>query len=61
MQINLVNAKMNGLTVPSPWFTIEQNESSMLGCIETILKACSQPGQYGVALEQINVMGRING
>ena len=21
MQINLVNAKMNGLTVPSPWFT----------------------------------------
>ena len=61
MQINLVNAKMNGLTVPSPWFTIEQNESSMLGCIGTILKACSQPGQYGVALEQINATGRING
>ena len=61
MQINLVNAKMNGLTVPSPWFTIEQNESSMLGCIETILIACSQPGQYGVALEQINAMDRING
>ena len=31
----------------------------MLGCIETILKACSQPGQYGVALEQINATGRI--
>ena len=58
MQINLVNAKMNGLTVPSPWFTIEQNESSMLECIETILKAYSQ---YGVALEQINEMDRING
>ena len=36
--------------MPFPWFTIEQNESSMLGCIETILKAYSQ---YGVALEQI--------
>ena len=32
-------------------YTVEQNESSMLGCIETILKAYSQ---YGVALEQIN-------
>ena len=61
MQINLVNAKMSGLTVPSPWFIIEQNESSMLGCIASILIACSQPGQYGVALEQINAMGRING
>jgi hypothetical protein len=41
---------MNELTVPSPWFTIEQNESFMLGCIEKTLIACSQPGQYGVAL-----------
>ena len=47
--------------MPSPWFTIEQNESSMLGCIASILIACSQPGQYGVALEQINATGRING
>ena len=39
-------------------YTIEQNESSMLGCIETILKAYSQ---YGVALEQINATDRING
>jgi hypothetical protein len=50
---------MNELTVPSPWFTIEQNESSMLGCIETTLIAWSQPGQYGVALEQINGTGKI--